>query len=75
METSEKVPIFAWIEREGGLPAPLHNPPCKSNSLKSGFVYTLSPGGEIRRGFSYADYKLKTHHNEILSPILPEGGK
>ena len=49
METSEKVPIFAWIEREGGLPVPLHNPPYRSGLTDPGldkkrFVYSLRGG-------------------------------
>ena len=41
MGTFEKVPIFAWIEREGGLLAPLHNPPYKSKQGYMEFIYSL----------------------------------
>ena len=41
METSEKVPIFAWIVREGGLPVPLHRSPLQDQLGLQGLVYSL----------------------------------
>ena len=41
MGTSEKVPIFAWIVREGGLPVPLHRSPLQDHLGLQGFVYSL----------------------------------
>ena len=42
MGTSEKVPIFAWIVREGGLPVPLHRSPLQDQLGLQGFVYSLT---------------------------------
>ena len=44
MGTSEKVPIFAWIVREGGLPVPLHRSPLQDQLGLQGFVYSLKMG-------------------------------
>ena len=41
MGTSEIVPIFAWIVREGGLPVPLHRSPLQDQLGLQGFVYSL----------------------------------
>ena len=35
------VPVFAWIERAGGLPSPLHTPPMRVAARQYGFVYNL----------------------------------
>jgi hypothetical protein len=45
MGTSEKVPIFAWIVREGGLPVPLHRSPLQDQLGLQGFVYSLFSEG------------------------------
>ena len=45
MGTSEKVPIFAWIVREGGLPVPLHRSPLHDQLGLQGFVYILFSEG------------------------------
>ena len=41
MGTSEKVPIFAWIVRERGLPVPLHRSPLQDQLGLQGLVYSL----------------------------------
>ena len=41
MGTSEIVPIFARIVREGGLPVPLHRSPLQDQLGLQGFVYGL----------------------------------
>ena len=43
MGTSKKVPIFACIVREGGLPVPLHRFPLQDQLGLQGFVYSLRP--------------------------------
>ena len=41
METSEKSPILAWIEREGGHTLPPSQSPMRVQAFPHGFVYSL----------------------------------
>ena len=63
METSEKVPIFAWIVREGGLPVPLHRSPLQDQLGLQGFVYSLCGAPQaVRRFFRFFHSDVSVSH-------------
>ena len=59
-ELPKKFPVLHRLYVKGDSPVPLHNPPCKSGSGETRFVYSLNPGlftaCEQPRFLSASDY-------------------
>ena len=58
METSEKVPIFAWIEPREGITNPLSRSPHACPSKMRRVCLQSEPPGASRRLYDYNDYRM-----------------